>query len=92
MKHCYAIEGGLMAPSTGVIYAFPAHANTVLCVDTNPQLPQEMAQCSSNMNQEWRVSTIPIKRGPEDSDPADLRYKWLGGSHGADGCIYGMPR
>ena len=31
----YKWHGGLLAKSTGVIYAFPAHSNEVLCVDTN---------------------------------------------------------
>jgi len=85
----YKWHGGLLAHSTGVIYAFPAHSNEVLYVDTNTK------ECSNsgleNDDQSWRVSTIPIQRNEEDSDPHDLRYKWLGGSYGADGCIYGMP-
>jgi hypothetical protein len=80
----YKWHGGLLAHSTGIIYAFPAHSNEVLCVDTNVNV---------DMNDEaWRVSTIPIKRHEKDQDPHDLQYKWLGGSYGADGCIYGMPR
>lgn len=74
--------GGLLAPSNGVIYGFPAHSNVVLCVDTNP----------TTNDDHNRVSTIPIEKGPLDNDPDDLQYKWLGGSYGADGCIYGMPR
>jgi hypothetical protein len=31
----YKWHGGLLAKSTGVIYAFPAHSNEVLCIDTN---------------------------------------------------------
>ena len=33
----YLWHGGLLAKSTGVIYAFPAHSNKVLCIDTNVQ-------------------------------------------------------
>jgi methyltransferase-like protein 6 len=77
-------HGGLLAPQTGVIYAFPAHSNEVLCVDTN-------VRGDINHDESWRVSTIPIKRHEGDTDPHDLRYKWLGGSYGADDCIYGMP-
>ena len=78
----FLFEGGLLAPSNGVIYGFPAHSNVVLCVDTNPTIDDDNS----------RVSTIPIEKGPFDDDPDDLQYKWLGGSYGADGCIYGMPR
>jgi hypothetical protein len=77
-------HGGLLAPQTGVIYAFPAHSNEVLCVDTN------MRDVTTG-DESWRVSTIPIKRHEGDTDPHDLPYKWLGGSYGADSCIYGMP-
>lgn len=77
-------HGGLLAPQTGVIYAFPAHSNQVLCVDSN--VDNDIRQ-----DNEWRVRTIPIQRHPDDTDSADLRYKWLGGSYGADNCIYGMP-
>lgn len=80
----YKWHGGLLAHSTGVIYAFPAHANEVLCVDTNV-VPER------DGDQSWRVSTISIQRHENDTDTADQQYKWLGGSYGADGCIYGMP-
>ena len=78
-------HGGLLAKSTGVIYAFPAHSNEVLCIDTNPREEDD------NDDQSWRVNTIPIHRHENDTDSPDLQYKWLGGSYGADGCIYGMP-
>ena len=84
-------------------------SNEVLCIDTNIR--------DGSGDHEWRVSTIPIRRHEDDTDPPDLRYKCkssrfavvclcnfssalthmiencagLGGSHGADGCIYGMP-
>lgn len=77
-------HGGLLAPQTGIIYAFPAHSNEVLCVDTN-------VREDSTGDESWRVSTIPIKRHEGDTDSPDLPYKWLGGSYGADSCIYGMP-
>ncbi len=77
----YKWHGGLLAQSTGVIYAFPAHSNEVLCVDTNPNIELD----------EDRISTIPIERHDGDTDCSSLTYKWLGGSYGADGCIYGMP-
>ena len=69
-----------MAHSTGVIYAFPAHSNEVLCVDTNNRTDKDPEE-----DQVWRVSTIPIKRHADDKDDPDLQYKWLGGSYGADG-------
>jgi hypothetical protein len=78
-------HGGLLAPQTGVIYAFPAHTDEVLCVDSN------LCESKEHNDESWRVSTIPIKRHAGDTDPHDLPYKWLGGSYGADGCIFGMP-
>ena len=77
----YYSLGGLLAKSTGVIYAFPAHSNEVLCVDTN------IHDDNSDLNedQSWRVSAIPIKRHADDIDQPELQYKWLGGSYGADG-------
>lgn len=78
-------HGGLLSLETGVIYAFPAHSNEVLCIDSN------IRECNKTDNDSWRVSTIPIKRHESDTDSPDLTYKWLGGSYGADKCIYGMP-
>lgn len=83
-------HGGLLAPANGCIYAFPAHADTVLRVDTN----NHNVRTDDDDRQQrhaWRVSTLPIHRHPQDNDAAELRYKWLGGAHGADGCVYGMP-
>ncbi len=70
----YKWHGGLLARSTGVIYAFPSHANEVLCIDTNPTPPA----CSRGDvgDESWRVSTIPILRHDGDTDAPDLRYKW----------------
>eukprot|EP00578_Thalassiosira_sp_NH16_P002026 CAMPEP_0181131978 /NCGR_PEP_ID=MMETSP1071-20121207/30747_1 /TAXON_ID=35127 /ORGANISM="Thalassiosira sp., Strain NH16" /LENGTH=509 /DNA_ID=CAMNT_0023218275 /DNA_START=353 /DNA_END=1882 /DNA_ORIENTATION=+ len=86
-------HGGLLAKSTGVIYAFPAHSNEVLCIDTNVKKGSssdgEVVDCDDD--ESWRVSTIPIQRHENDTDSPNLKYKWLGGSYGADGCIYGMP-
>mmetsp|Transcript_25075 Transcript_25075/g.37500 ORF Transcript_25075/g.37500 Transcript_25075/m.37500 type:complete len:560 (-) Transcript_25075:210-1889(-) len=89
----YKWHGGLLARSTGVIYAFPAHSNEVLCVDTNIRSKDgdKTSDTDDHDDESWRVSTIPIHRHENDTDPDDLQYKWLGGSVGADGCIYGMP-
>lgn len=65
-------HGGLLAKSTGVIYAFPAHSNEVLCIDTNVRDGEE----EQGADQSWRVSTIPIKRHENDTDSPDLQYKW----------------
>ena len=43
-------HGGLLAKSTGVIYAFPAHSNEVLCIDTNPR------EEDNDDDQSWRVT------------------------------------
>lgn len=64
-------HGGLLAKSTGVMYAFPAHSNEVLCIDTNVR-PND---CDSE-DESWRVSTIPIHRHENDVDSPDLQYKW----------------
>ena len=88
-EYVYVSKGGLLAQSTGVIYAFPAHSNEVLCVNTNPHPSKDSSNSpsvsSSSSSQEiddsndlWRISTIPIKRHDEDSDEDDLQYKWLG--------------
>jgi len=82
----YLWHGGLLAKNTGVIYAFPAHSNEVLCIDTNVRDDEY-----EDGDESWRVSTIPILRHEDDTDSPDLQYKWLGGSYGGDGCIYGMP-
>jgi hypothetical protein len=81
----YKWHGGLLCHKTGIIYAFPAHENVVLCVDT------KLKDDCFGTDQSWRVSTIPIQRHQGDKDSPDLQFKWLGGSYGADGNIYGMP-
>lgn len=73
----YNFHGGIKS-SKGAIYAFPAHANEVLKIDT------------TIMDGDEKLSLLPIERAPYDNDPV-TRYKWLGGSIGQDGNIYGMP-
>jgi hypothetical protein len=87
----YKWHGGLLAKSTGVIYAFPAHSNEVLCIDTNVDRRHRIDEKKENdddndgarvVDEEseslssWRVSTIPIHRHENDTDSPDLRYKW----------------
>jgi hypothetical protein len=79
-----------------VIYAFPSHANKVLRIDTDIR-SREREEYEVG-DESWRVSTIPIRRREGDADKSACKprkywgqYKWLGGSYGADGCIYGMP-
>lgn len=62
--------------ANGSIYAFPSHADTVLKIDTSPS--------SRGRN----CSLLPIPRQKGDTVK---NYKWLGGSIGMDGNIYGMP-
>jgi hypothetical protein len=69
----YNWHGGILA--NGNIYAFPAHAETVLKIDTRKDLFDDK-----------RLSALPIHRGVNDSDRV-RRYKWLGGSKGADGNV-----
>ena len=82
----YKWHGGLLAKSTGVIYAFPAHSNEVLCIDTNvgrsqrQQLDDHHIESSDKKEEDqdasWRVTTIPIQRHENDTDSPDLKYKW----------------
>ena len=62
-----------MAKSAGVIYAFPAHSNEVLCIDTNVR---DDGGGDDDKDESWRVSTIPIHRHENDMDSPDLQYKW----------------
>jgi hypothetical protein len=62
--------------ANGSIYAFPSHANSVLKIDTT----------NASRGQDCRL--LPIPRAPNDTVQ---NYKWLGGSLGLDGNIYGMP-
>ena len=73
----YNFHGGIKS-SKGAIYAFPAHADEVLKIDTTVT------------NGDEKLSLLPIQRASYDNDPV-TRYKWLGGSIGQDGNIYGMP-
>ncbi len=77
----YNWHGGVKA-GNGKIYCFPAHNSHVLSVDTT-------ASASMNDNRD-RLSLLPIHRAPYDDDKV-TRYKWLGGSLGRDGNVYGMP-
>ena len=70
-----------MAKSTGVIYAFPAHSNEVLCIDTNVRDDGDDEGGDDeggddDEDEPWRVSTIPIHRHENDMDSPDLQYKW----------------
>ena len=76
----YNFHGGIKA-GLG-IYAFPAHSDNVLKINTT-------AACDGGDGCS-RLSLLPIERAPYDDDTVS-RYKWLGGSMGADGNIYGMP-
>ena len=62
--------------ANGAIYAFPSHADAVLKIDTTE--PSRGQNCT----------LLPIHRADGDTV---RRYKWLGGSKGLDGNIYGMP-
>ena len=67
----YNWHGGVLA--NGSIYAFPAHAESVLKIDTG-------------MGVEDRLNTLPIDRAEYDVCNV-TKYKWLGGSIGADGNV-----
>ncbi|KAL3793059.1 hypothetical protein HJC23_003067 [Cyclotella cryptica] len=77
-SNMYNWHGGVLAKN-GAIYAFPAHAEEVLKIDTMP-----------NIEEQNRLMLLPIQRAEYDVDGV-RRYKWLGGSLGADGNVYGMP-
>mmetsp|Transcript_17566 Transcript_17566/g.26589 ORF Transcript_17566/g.26589 Transcript_17566/m.26589 type:complete len:542 (+) Transcript_17566:48-1673(+) len=76
----YNWHGGVKGSNNGKIYCFPSHNSHVLCVDTSIKISAG----------EERMSLLPIYRAPYDHDQV-TRYKWLGGSTGRDGNIYGMP-
>lgn len=77
----YNFHGGVKS-KLGSIYAFPAHADTVLKIDTTVR-----GQDHDDDND--KISLLPIHRAPYDQDTV-TRYKWLGGCIGADDNIYGM--
>ena len=83
----YNWHGGIKAPRNGCIYAFPAHSEMVLKIDTGKMVGGAVGGGGCD---ESRLSLLPIHRAPYDTQPI-TRYKWLGGSLGADGNIYGMP-
>jgi hypothetical protein len=72
----YKWHGGLLAKSTGVVYAFPSHADAVLRIDTNPRPPAGRVVGGGGGDVSWRGSPIPIRRHDGDVDAPDLRYKW----------------
>ncbi len=74
----YNWHGGVKSKQ-GAIYCFPSHHSHVLKIDTS-------RKCSANE----RLSLVPIQRAVYDNDEV-TKYKWLGGSIGANGNIYGMP-
>mmetsp|Transcript_24988 Transcript_24988/g.53066 ORF Transcript_24988/g.53066 Transcript_24988/m.53066 type:complete len:616 (+) Transcript_24988:131-1978(+) len=82
-NNLYNWHGGIKSTKNGCIYAFPAHSETVLKIDTRKS-PDQIA------GEEGILSVLSIHRAPYDIQPI-TRYKWLGGSLGADGNIYGMP-
>ena len=75
----YNWHGGVKSEKNGNIYCFPAHHSHVLKISTNIET-EDIS--------ESRLSLIPVKRASYDKDKV-TRYKWLGGSLGADGNIYG---
>ncbi len=79
----YNWHGGIKSDVNGCIYCFPAHHSHILKIDTNCNDVSPNSQCS-------RLTLLPIQRASYDKDKV-TRYKWLGGSLGADGNIYGMP-
>jgi hypothetical protein len=76
----YNFHGGVKSRK-GSIYAFPAHADTVLKIDT--------AARGQDHDENDKISLLPIHRAPYDHDTV-TRYKWLGGCIGQDDNIYGM--
>jgi hypothetical protein len=78
----YNWHGGIKSDINGCIYCFPAHHSHVLKIDTTTETNGEDEE---DVN---RLSMVSIKRASYDNDKV-TRYKWLGGSLGADGNIYG---
>ena len=76
----YNFHGGVKS-SRGAIYAFPAHADKVLKIDTTIINGDDVDE---------KLSLLPIQRAPYDNDTV-TRYKWLGGCVGKDGNIFAMP-
>ncbi len=84
----YNWHGGIKSDINGCIYCFPAHHSHVLKINTDPKPNDE--DDVDDVKKEFRLSLVPIHRASYDKDEV-TRYKWLGGSLGADGNIYGMP-
>ena len=86
----YNFHGGVKS-KLGSIYAFPAHADTVLKIDTTArgQYHDDDDDDDDDDNDDDKISLLPIHRAPYDQDSV-TRYKWLGGCIGADDNIYGM--
>ena len=84
----YNWHGGIKSDRNGCIYCFPAHHSQVLKIDTNIKTSHDDG--NRNWKNDCRLSLVPIHRASYDKDEV-TRYKWLGGSLGADGNIYGMP-
>ena len=81
----YNWHGGLKCGKNGRIYCFPAHHSHVLSIDTRMEVDMD-----GNSDGMERLELLPIHRAPYDNDEV-TRYKWLGGSMGLDGNVYGMP-
>lgn len=81
----YNWHGGIKSQDNGQIYCFPAHNSHVLAIDTRTI---SSSSGSDTASLEERLSLLEIHRAPYDNDEV-TRYKWLGGSLGADGNIYG---
>lgn len=79
----YNFHGGIFSKRNGKIYCFPAHHSHVLTINTRFEDGDSHARKN-------RLDLLPIHRAPYDKDEV-TRYKWLGGSIGIDGNIYGMP-
>lgn len=84
----YNWHGGIKSGKNGKIYCFPAHHSQVLCIDTRWNMSNKNHEYSKRP--EERLELLPIHRAYYDKDEV-TKYKWLGGSIGADGNIYGMP-
>lgn len=79
----YLWHGGIKSPYNGAIYAFPSHANQVLKISTR------LESLGHDHEDDHQLSLLDIHRRVDDD--CCLRYQWLGGCIGADGCIYGIP-
>ena len=76
----YNWHGGVYSPISSAIYAFPSHASTVLKINT-----------SMDKQQQGERPFIQLPIDASNDVDLNMKYKWLGGAIGIDGCIYGMP-